>query len=420
MDAAILSTGSELVRGELVNSNACWLGERLTALGFSVVEQSAVGDDRGDIEAALRRLAGQAGVVMVTGGLGPTTDDLTAEAAAGAAAVGLKRDEESVEVIRSRFEKFGRAMPESNLKQADLPEGAEVLGNRKGTAPGFAVSIGRARCFFLPGVPLEMQSMFESEVVPRIAPLAVPREHQEHLLTYGLTESAIADLLSGLGDGRLVDPETGARVQLGYRASFPVIEIKVLARADDLQQAEQAAERVADRVRDLLGDAVFGGRNDSFPAHFGRVMSRKGLRLAVAESCTGGLIGKLITDIPGSSDYLLLDAVTYSDRAKTALLGVDPELVARSGAVSAEVAMAMAEGALRISGADIAVAVTGIAGPGGGSRQKPVGTVWFGLARQGSAGLSRVFRFPGDRPRVRIQAAYTALKLVVDCVEGKL
>jgi nicotinamide-nucleotide amidase len=418
-EAAILSTGSELVRGELVNGNACWLAGRLTALGFAVVEQCAVGDDRGAIEAALRRLSGRERVVVVTGGLGPTTDDVTAEAAARAAGVGLKRDPDSVEVIRSRFEKFGRAMPESNLKQADLPEGAEVLKNRKGTAPGFALTIDRARCFFLPGVPMEMETMFESGVAPRIDGLAVPREHQEHVLVYGLTESRIADMLSGLGDGHLTDPDTGARVAIGYRASFPVIEIKVLARAQERQQAEKAARRVAGQVRELLGEAVFGGRGDTFPEYFGRVMSRSGLRLAVAESCTGGLIGKLITDVPGSSDYLLLDAVTYSDAAKSAVLEVDPELIARCGAVSGEVARAMAEGAMRISGADIAVAVTGIAGPGGGSEQKSVGTVWFGLARKGSQSLSRSFRFPGDRARVRVQAAHMAMKLVVDCLENR-
>jgi nicotinamide-nucleotide amidase len=247
----------------------------------------------------------------------------------------------------------------------------------------------------------------------------VPREHQEHVLTYGLTESAIADMLSGLGDGNLVDAGTGARVVLGYRASFPVIEIKVLARADELKQARTAAAHVAAQVRETLGDAVFGGRGDTFPGFFGDLMSRSGLKLAVAESCTGGLIGKLITDIPGSSDYLLLDAVTYSDAAKSAVLGVDPQLIAGCGAVSGEVARAMAEGALRISGADIAVAVTGIAGPGGGSERKPVGTVWFGLARKDADALDRQFRFPGDRPRVRNQAAHMAMKLVVDCLREK-
>ncbi len=418
-EAAILSTGNELARGELVNTNAYWLAERLTALGFDVVEQCTVGDDIAEIAGALRRLGERAQVVVVTGGLGPTTDDVTAVAAARAAAVGLKRDQGSVEVIRARFEKFGRAMPASNLKQADLPEGAEVLANRKGTAPGFSLEIGRARCLFLPGVPLEMETIFESQVVPRIESLAVPREHQEHVLTYGLTESGIADMLRPLGDGRLVDEQTGARVELGYRASFPVIDVKVLARAQDRENAEQAAVRVAGRVRELLGDSVFGSSGDTFPAHFGRVMGRSGRTVAVAESCTGGLIGKLITDIPGSSDILLLDAVTYSNRAKSAVLGVDAGLIERCGAVSVEVAQAMAEGALRVAGSDIAVAVTGIAGPGGGSEEKPVGTVCFGLARKDGSSLHRSFRFPGDRPRVRLQAAHMALKLVIDSVEGK-
>ena len=419
-NAAIVSTGTELARGELVNTNACWLAEGLTALGFDVFEQCTVRDDVDAITGALRRLGELAPVVIVTGGLGPTTDDVTAKAAARAAGVGLERDQASVEVIRARFERFGRAMPESNLKQADLPEGAQVLVNRRGTAPGFTVDICRARFFFLPGVPTEMRAMFESQVVPFIEPLAVPREHQEHLLTYGLTESGIADMLRPLGDGRLLDGETGARIEMGYRANFPVIDVKVLARAEDRERAERAAVRMARRVRVLLGEAVFGGKGDTFPAYFGRVMNRVGRTVAVAESCTGGLIGKLITDVPGSSDFLLLDAVTYSNQAKSTVLGVEAGLIERYGAVSAEVAQAMAQGALRIAESDIAVAVTGIAGPDGGSEEKPVGTVWFGLVRKGTEPSSHRFRFPGDRSRVRIQAAQMALKLVIDGLEGKL
>jgi nicotinamide-nucleotide amidase len=417
MTAAILSTGTELTRGELVNTNSQWLCEQLTLLGFTVVECITVGDDQAHIINALRRLAKQTRVVICTGGLGPTTDDLAREAAAEAIGVDLVRDEASLEAIKARFRTFQRSMPESNAKQALFPRGATIIANAVGTAPGFALTIDTSRCFFLPGVPLEMKHMFEFEVAPQIKKLAKKTTHQVHLQTFGLTESMVADLLADL-DVDAYLPDQTSSVTIGYRAHFPVIEVKVLARASDENKAQRLADTVADEIRRRLGSAVFGGKNDTFAEYLSRVLRQNKLTLAVAESCTGGLIGKLITDVPGSSDYLLLDAVTYSNRAKSTLLGVDDRLIAQHGAVSEEVARAMAEGALRVAGSDIAVAVTGIAGPGGGTPEKPVGTICFGLAKKGAATESRSMTMPGNRDLVRTRSAYVAMKMVVNAAQS--
>jgi len=412
MTAAVLSIGTELVRGELVNSNAAWLGEHLTDLGFEIVEHATVDDDAKRIVETLLRLSRTARVVVATGGLGPTSDDLTTRAVADALGVDLVRDEASLAKIRQRYASVGREMPPSNEKQADFPDGAEIVPNPLGTAPGFAVTIGSSLMYFLPGVPSEMQHMFHESVVPAVVRLATRETHQEHVRTFGLTESRIAQLLEGIEEER---PE----IVLGYRATFPEIEVKVLARAPSEAVAQAAAREVAAVVRERLGDAVYGGRNDTFPGAVGNALRNKGLTLAVAESCTGGLVGSMITSVAGSSDYLLADLVTYSNSAKEKVLNVNPEVLRAHGAVSAETAAEMAEGALRMMGSDLAVAITGIAGPGGGTDDKPVGTVWFGLAQRGQPTVTQHRMLPGDRQRIQTLAAYLALRLVWRAALGR-
>lgn len=412
MTAAVLSIGTELTRGELTNTNARWLGEQLTALGFEVIEHATVDDDRARIVATLRRLAGSARVIVSTGGLGPTTDDLTTVAVAEALGVSLVRDPASVEDIKRKFASFGREMPPSNEKQADFPEGAHILANPVGTAPGFAAELGGARCFFVPGVPHEMQRLFHDHVAPAVAALARRNTYQIHLRTFGLGESAVGEKLAGLEAA-----EPG--IVIGYRASFPEIEVKVLARAETDGEAEALARRVAELVRARLGDVIYGERDDTFAAYVGRSLRERSLSLAVAESCTGGMIGAMVTSAPGSSEYLLLDAVTYSNASKQALLGVAEDSLRAHGAVSGEVAAEMAEGALRLAGADIGVAVTGLAGPGGGSDEKPIGTVWFALARKGSPTYTRTRKLVGDRERIRTLASYIALHLVARAAQGR-
>lgn len=413
MKAAVLSIGTELTRGELVNSNAAWLGERLTVLGFDVVEHRTVDDDQARIVAAVRELSERVRVVVGTGGLGPTGDDLTTAAVAAVLGVGVRRDEPTLERIRHKWAALGVDMPSSNEKQADFPEGADILPNPVGTAPGFAVTLGEARLLLLPGVPSEMRHLFEESAVPRVAPHVERRAHQVHIRSFGMTESQVGDVLADLHD-----PEQG--ISIGYRASFPEIEVKVLARSGSEVEAEDNARRVAEEVRKRLGDVAYGERDDTFAGAVGRVLRGRGLTLAVAESCTGGLIGSMVTQVAGSSDYLLMDAVTYANSAKTKMLGVNEDILRAHGAVSGEAAEAMAEGALRLSGADLAVSVTGIAGPGGGSEDKPVGTVWFGLAQKDGPTIVKLRKLPGDRERIRVLAAYVALKLVMRAAKGEL
>ncbi|MBC7173305.1 MAG: CinA family nicotinamide mononucleotide deamidase-related protein, partial [Polyangiaceae bacterium] len=364
-----------------------------------------VDDDAGRIAEALQRLSARTQVVVATGGLGPTSDDLTAAAVATALGVPLERDPASLEAIRQRYLVRGREMPETNAKQADFPSGAVVVPNPIGTAPGFQVTLQGAKCVFLPGVPQEMQTLFQRTVAPSIAKMAPRTSHQVHLRSFGLTESEVAKRLEGL-------EEANPGVVLGYRASFPEIEIKVHARGVDEAEAETRARTVASEVRVRVGDAIYGERDDNFPGVVGKSLRDRGLTLAIAESCTGGLVGAMLTSVPGSSDYVLFDAVTYANAAKTRILGVTPETLRANGAVSAETAAAMAEGALRLSGADLAIAITGIAGPGGGSDEKPVGTVFLALAEKGRATTTKHLALGGDREKIRILASYMALRML--------
>ncbi|MGZ3424701.1 MAG: competence/damage-inducible protein A [Polyangiales bacterium] len=413
--AAILCIGTELTRGELVNTNASWLADRLTAEGFVVEEIETIADDRGTIVETLRRLATRHRVIVTTGGLGPTTDDLTTACAAEAAGVELQRNEASLEAIRRRFATLGREMTPSNAKQADFPEGAEVLPNPIGTAPGFRLALGGALLFFTPGVPSEMKRMFDEQILPRIASRAPNDSHQNHLKTFGQTEAKIGELLNGVEAAFSTE---SARVTIGYRAHFPEIEVKVHARSKSKQEAQALADAATREVKSRIGEWVYGeGANDSFAAAVSRALRQRGLTLAIAESCTGGLVGHLLTGIAGSSEFLLLDAVVYSNSAKSTVLGIDPELIRAHGAVSAECATAMAEGARRVGGSDLAVSITGIAGPTGGSENKPVGLVHFALAWPEQT-LVREHHFSGDRARVQTIAAYTALKMILEAARA--
>lgn len=401
--AAILCTGSELTRGELVNTNATFLAEALTAIGFEVDAIDAVPDDAARIVSALERLAKTHAVIVCTGGLGPTTDDLTTACVAELLGVPLVRDAESLAILEARFARARRVMAPSNAKQADFPAGATILPNPQGTAPGFSVRIGAALAFVLPGVPSEMKAMFAASVAPVIEPLLADRHFQIRLATYGLPESEVNDRLAGI--------EAAHDVTLGYRAHLPTIEVKVLARAPDLEAARVRAEAAAQEVRSRLGQAVFGEGGRSFVETLLAELEAKRLTLALAESCTGGLTAELVTAVPGSSRVFLGSAVVYANTAKTALLGVPAALVEAHGAVSEEVAIAMAEGTRRRLGADVGLSFTGIAGPDGGSAEKPVGLVHFAVATEHGTKAERTI-FSGNRDQIRKRAAFAGLALV--------
>jgi nicotinamide-nucleotide amidase len=403
MTAAVLSTGTELTRGELVNTNATWLADALTSSGFDVVALDTVGDDEARLAAALTRLGAEHDVIVCTGGLGPTTDDLTSATVARILGVPLERDAASLEAIRARLARFGRPLADSNAKQADFPRGATILPNAWGTAPGFAVRLGRALACFLPGVPSEMEAMFSTHVVPLLASLPHVARRQIRLRTFGLAESEVNDRLAGI--------EAAHRVVIGYRATLPEIEVKVLAEGTDAAEAERRARTAVDEVRARLGAAVYGEGSTTLPAVLLELLGERRLTLAVAESCTGGLAQELLTRVPGASRVFLGGAVVYQNAAKTELLGMDPALIAEHGAVSAQVALAMADGVRGRLRASIGLAFTGIAGPDGGTPTKPVGLVHLGLSHaEGNRHVERVF--PGTREQVRRRAVFAGFALI--------
>jgi len=425
MTAAILAIGTELTRGELVNGNARWLSERLTELGFAVAVHETVPDDAERIRGTLLRLGREVKVIVCTGGLGPTSDDLTTQAVADALGVDLVRDAESLAKIEARFRERKRDMPASNRKQVDFPRGARVLANDVGTAPGFEIAIGGARAFFMPGVPREMQFLFDTHIAPALEPDVVRNSYQVHIRTFGLYESVVAQ--------RLIDLDLGGKqhhpnVTIGYRAMFPEVEVKIHAHAENGAAAQALAEQVADQARELLRDVAYGGKQftrlgasgteDNYPAYVAGLLKKTGTKVALAESCTGGLVAKLLTDLAGSSDYVLGGAVTYANSAKTRLLGVSEELLRQHGAVSEPVARVMAESIREQLDADLAVAISGIAGPTGGTTEKPVGTVCFALARRHGPTRVNTELFPGDRSFVRTISAYYALRMFASALQA--
>jgi nicotinamide-nucleotide amidase len=401
---ALLTIGTELTQGEIVDSNAAWLAAELTAAGYTIGRVVSVPDDLLAVTEAIQSLATAHRLIVATGGLGPTTDDLTAAAAAKAAGVQLVRDESALLAVRRRVDARGGKMNAAQEKQADVPSGAEILPNSDGTAPGFAVHFGEeTTAFFLPGVPREMRRMYAEQVLPRVRPAAPNNSHQLRLRTYGLRESNIGELLEGV-------EASFPGVTLGYRVHFPEVDLKVLARSSTQSSAHDLAERASLAVRARLGDAVYGDGDDAFPEIVGRAVRGRGWRLALAESCTGGLIAHLLTSYP-ASDYLVGGAVTYANSAKTRLLGVSEDTLRGHGAVSAEVAAEMAEGARRLCECDVALSVTGIAGPTGGTPEKPVGLCYWAVSHSGGT-VVRDRVFSGERDNIQLASAYAGLDLL--------
>jgi nicotinamide-nucleotide amidase len=403
MTVALLSIGTEILRGEVVDTNASWLAAHLTEMGFTVGVSETVADEREAIETALRRLSDTHALLVATGGLGPTSDDLTAEALAAVAGVALRRDETVLAAIRKRLEERGRALNASDEKQALVPEGVETLPNAAGTAPGLWWRHARGSAFFLPGVPHEMERIFTDQVAPRVRAQAPADRFLVKLHTYGAAESRIAEVLGGLETAH-------THVTLGYRAHGAEVEVKIFGHGNGYADARERAEAAAQDARRRLGDLVYAEGDDTLPQVVARAIRSRGWRLAAAESCTGGLLASILTRLP-ASDYFVGAAVTYANMAKTRSLGVSEDAMRGHGAVSAEVCAEMAEGARRTFGAEVAVAVTGIAGPTGATAQKPLGLCFWAVAHPGATVVEQAV-FGGDRTQVQLRAAYAALDLL--------
>ncbi|HSQ50233.1 MAG TPA: competence/damage-inducible protein A [Nitrospiraceae bacterium] len=412
--AETIAIGTELLIGGRSDSNSLFLADELGRLGIAVRFKSIVGDERQDIVTAIHTAVKRARVIVMTGGLGPTVDDCTREAVAYATGYRLGRRKEALNGMTARLAQWGRIPNRGQLRQALIPSGATVLKNPVGSAPGFYLSWKKALIVSLPGVPREMEEMMRQEVVPL---LRVANERSGRLSgspiarqvfhTFGLAEADVDAKLKGL-------MSKGMPVDLGLLASPMGVLVSLTTRENRSAsvKSHDLMEKLANEVRSRLGEWLFAEGRDTMEEVVGRELIKQGLMLAVAESCTGGLIGHRLTQVAGSSAYVDRGAVCYSNRAKTEMLGVPAELIAQRGAVSMEVAAAMARGIRERANVSVGLSVTGIAGPGGGTATKPVGLVYVGLDDGTGRPITREFRFHGDRNVIKQRSSQAALDLL--------
>lgn len=403
--ASIVSIGNEVLSGQTVDTNAACIARRLRSANVPVVSIYVAPDEVGAIRRALDLATGDADVVLISGGLGPTDDDLTRQAMADFLGAELVPHKDLLAKIQEFFDRRGTVMPARNAIQAHIPAGTKPIENTTGTAPGVEAQKGGVVLFALPGVPSEMEQMLEASVLPRVREIAKSQViATRRLKCFGAGESVIADLIGdAMQRGR--NPLVNCTVHAG------VITLEVMATSSDRKRAEDMAAAEEASLRRVLGTLVYGVEDQTLAEVVGEKLAQAGKTVAAAESCTGGLLAKLITDVPGSSRYFLCGWVTYSNEAKSRQLGVLPALIETHGAVSEQVAGAMAQGARYKAGADFAVGITGIAGPAGGSEHKPVGLVYIAVSSRESTDISR-YVFPHDRSTVRLRTAQTALNLL--------
>jgi nicotinamide-nucleotide amidase len=402
MKIELITIGSELLAGQTLNTNALYVGERLGLAGLTLARQIAIPDDEEVIVATVRESMARVPWVLVSGGLGSTNDDVTKKAIARVFGTTLVFHDEILAELKTRYARAGRPVTPYLETQALLPDRAEIIPNPVGTAVGFYLSDGRATVAVVPGVPREMRPMIADFIVPRIAAAAGVRSRTIVWSTTAVPESRLYETLDPLMQAH---PE----IEVGFLPSEYGVRLKFTASGPD---AATVLERWSGIVRPLLGRSVYAEADIGLPVVLGEMLKRRGMTIALAESCTGGLAAKRMTDVPGSSAYVMAGFVTYANEAKTALLGVDSRLIVAHGAVSEEVATAMAQGALVKGGADCAVAITGIAGPDGGTPEKPVGTVWIAAAIKGQSVRSECLRLLGDRAMIRERASQAALNLL--------
>jgi nicotinamide-nucleotide amidase len=405
MNAEIIAVGSELLTPYRLDTNSLWLTGELNKIGIRVIHKAVVGDSRDEMRSAFRHALDRADLIIASGGLGPTDDDRTRETVAELLGRKLHMSEAILREIQERFRRFARTMPEINKRQAMVPEGATVLPNPRGTAPALWLEADGHIIVLLPGVPHELKSIFETEVRARLTKIS----GDERLFTRDLRTT-------GLGES---DVET--RVRPLYQL-YPDAETTILAAptgtqlhprtwSRDAAKAEKLLDEITDRMALALGEHLYSTHGEALEEVVARVLTENRATIAVAESCTGGMLAERLTNVPGSSSYFLGGVICYSNDLKTTFVGVSQSLIEAKGAVSSEVALALADGIRKHTGATLGVGVTGVAGPGGGTPEKPVGLVHIGLADERGP-RERAYRFPGDRERIRQFASQAALDAV--------
>jgi nicotinamide-nucleotide amidase len=408
--AGIIAVGSELLTPFRTDTNSLFITGKLNDLGIEVTLKAIVGDDLQAIVSTFEHVRAHADLMVLTGGLGPTADDLTREAVALALGLSLDEDTEVVERIRRRFARRGLEMPEVNRRQALVPRGAIALENANGTAPGLWIEPAGGPVLLLPGPPREMQPMLDRVVETHLARYAGPsRLYRRVMRIAGRTESHVEEAVQPVYSRWAAASPPIATTIL---ASPGQIELHLTVHAAAREEAESLLDRATSEIATVLGPDLFSADERLLEEVVGGLLRQRRFRIALAESCTGGLVASRLTDVPGSSDYVDASLVTYSNAAKTRFLGVPESLIRANGAVSAPVALGMATGVRERTGADVGVGITGIAGPGGGTPEKPVGLVVIAVAGPGDAISVRTFTFPGERRLVKFQASQAALDAV--------
>jgi nicotinamide-nucleotide amidase len=405
MKAEIIAVGSELLTPDRIDTNSLFLTEELNKLGIEVVRKSIVGDNRDDLSAAFHEALKRVELIIASGGLGPTEDDLTRETVADLLGRKLQLNKEILQYIEGRFRQLGREMPPVNVRQAMVPEGAEVLENPRGSAPGLWIEDGGRRIALLPGPPRELKPMFHERVLPRLQRLAssVRMFHRE-LRVAGMGESALEQRIKPIYT-RYADVNTTILAAPGE------IQIHLRIWTNDAAHAKKTLDEIVQSFQLALTDRIFSLDGSPLEEVVAQILTMNSATISAAESCTGGLLAQRLTSIAGSSSYFLGGVVCYSNELKTAWVDVPAELIKTKGAVSSEVAIALADGIRRRAGSTLGVGITGIAGPGGGSEEKPVGTVHVAISHAGGV-KERSARFPGDREVIRWHAAQLALDMV--------
>jgi nicotinamide-nucleotide amidase len=405
LTAEIIAIGSELLTPNRSDTNSLWLTERLNSVGIDVKLKTIVGDDESRLEETIRDAVKRSNIIVATGGLGPTEDDITRKVFARVLGRPLVLNEAVLTGLRNWFASRGYKMAPNNERQALVPQGAEVLANPNGTAPGLMIREDSKYLFILPGPPREMKPMFDNFAMPLLSEASQGiRIHKRLLKTTGLGESAVDDMIAPIYT-KYENPTTTILFTPGE------IEIHLTATADSDQKAEALLDELSLKIEEKMDKYLFSADGKSMEEVVAVRLKLKGYTIATAESCTGGLLAKRLTDVPGSSDYFLSGVVSYANDAKVDLVGVAPQLIEKYGAVSAEVAEAMAIGIKHRAGTNLGVGITGVAGPGGGSAEKPVGLVYIALADDAQVEHKR-WLFPGDRERVRYYSSEAALDMI--------
>lgn len=413
MKAQIITIGDELLIGQTIDTNSAWMGAELSKLGFDVIRKISIHDRREDILATLTEVSGKSDIVMITGGLGPTSDDITKQTLCEFFKTRLVINHDVLNMIEEMFRKRNWPMNDNNRRQAEVPEACRVLKNAAGTAPGMWFEREKTIFVSMAGVPHEMIYIMKEHVLPELKKrFSSQAIIHKNIMTYGIGESSLAEILTGFE--QTLPPE----IRLAYLPSYGIIKLRLTATGPDRQHLENIVEHQVKKLYTTIPGLIYGEDEESFEAAIGRMLRDKGATLCTAESCTGGKIASMLTSIPGSSAYYVGSVIAYENSIKKDLLGVSPEILEKYGAVSRECVVEMAEGARRLMATSYSIATSGIAGPDGGTEQKPVGTVWIAVSSE-SGTISQKFNFGTDRIININRFSVAALNLLWKQISGR-